>query len=182
MKPISSYATSQDYYERAEVGFAHETIIQNRLIDAGFIVDQYGQGALNPNIRETIRRHKYKTPLRFWPDIVASRRTESGEIILFIDAKTSKGQDNKDLNFINDDALAGALLFEQIIVPFPYFVVTQDFRSHRPREIKEICTPGKITQRGSGQSYQQWPSKSGTPWYRLYTHPYTELIGSKRRE
>jgi Holliday junction resolvase len=71
------------FAERFDAGIAHERAVADRVRQAGWLCEPFGQALLSEAMRQALR-HSGRTPVRWMPDLIAVRARD----VLFIDAKT----------------------------------------------------------------------------------------------
>lgn len=122
----------------------HEQNVRDLLINHGWYVDPFGQAQLSENMRVSLQR--IDTSLRWLPDFIA---TKSHRVVL-VDAKSGR-TDTRHFD-IECRSLESHAALEQLWL-VPVFYVFADFTVGWPQIVKQHCTPGPRTHRGSGTPY-----------------------------
>lgn len=138
------------FTERMTRALNHELIVATGLRERGYVVGEFGQGQLGPDVRDALRRHR--TKLRWLPDLIA---VSIGEVLL-VDAKFGR---TDTPNYDMEKASLDALVALQRATDVPVVIVWADMRCSYVMAL-ECCdsrSEGVYCGNGSGTPYWLFP-------------------------
>lgn len=138
------------FTERMTRARNHESAVASKLRARGYVVGDFGQGQLSPDVRDALRSHP--TKLRWLPDLIA---ISAGEVLL-IDAKFGR---TDTPNYDMEKASLDAMVALQLATGVPVVIVWADMRCSYVMAL-EHCdgrTQGPHCGNGSGTPYWLFP-------------------------
>lgn len=161
------------FQERLADAMRHEDAVIEALKSRDFLADRFGQGQLPEHQRDHLRLYrdqgKYPTPVRWMPDIIASKKFANRSIVIFVDAKAGNRYEQTgrhDLEIAAIESAMGWAMYSRC----PAYFVFQDFRVATPEDVLEHGQQGQF--RGSG---------SGTPFLLIpvdVCRPFDDVFGT----
>jgi hypothetical protein len=159
------------YDDRVRPGQLHELAVMERLRQAGWIAEPFGQGQLSDPFRRLLKQFEttahQPTLIRWLADIIAGREvgTDRSSVVL-VDAKCCNGRPNYAIEL---SAIETAEVFcNQLYTPTVY--VFDDFHCLTPREARQRGRQGNDPAPGNG---------SGTPYVLIdkrWGHAFDEFF------
>lgn len=136
----------------------HELAVQQRIREAGYVCEEWGQGLLSARLREAMR--PFRTFLRWAPDLAVV-----GDSIFFVDAKTGRADtSNHDIEQAAVDAHEtwSAATRHRVVY------VWGDFSVSTLEEVIQDSKPGAFHGFGSGTPFRLYP--------KALSHPFTDFF------
>lgn len=121
--------------------------------ERGWTAEPFGQSLLSADIRGQMRRVSPPTPVRWMPDIIATKPRLTRMALVFIDAKAGEAYQTTGNYDIEAAALETAERWSTFARSCHFFFVFDDLGVLTPRTVRDHGRIGTFRGRGSGTPF-----------------------------
>lgn len=148
------------FADRMRLAAQFEADVIAALHARGWHAEPFGQALLSTAIREALRQAADETPLRWLPDIIASKRFASRTLTVLIDAKSGHRWKETGNQCVETAAARSQASFAEW-AGIPIYIVFESHAVMTPAVILEIGYPGPHHGHGSGTEFLLIPDVAG---------------------
>lgn len=161
---------------RLEVAQRLERRVIGELRARGWTAEPFGQSLLTFDIREQMRQVSPATPVRWMPDIIATKPQRTRMALAFIDAKAGETYQRTGNYDIEAAALDSAERFATFARGCHYFFVFDDLGVIRPQVVRGHGSLGPYRGRGSGTPFVVINTDHAVPFDSVFGRPLPKEI------